>query len=66
MQLLQSRKKKNQAYPVQALLFSGFLFATAKVASITVKNYFHIILLPVVHIYDFHIFITSLLELAAN
>ena len=38
--------------------FSGFLFATAKVASICVMIYFHIILHPAVHIYVFHIFIT--------
>ena len=36
------------------------LFATAKVASITaILIFIHIILHPAVHIYDFHIFITS-------
>ena len=39
--------------------FSGFLFATAKVASITTMIYFHITLHPTVHIHDFHIFIIS-------
>ena len=45
--------------------FSGFLFATAKVASITAMIYFHVILHPAFHIYDFHIFITSLFNLLA-
>ena len=36
-----------------------FLFATAKVVSITAVIFFHIILHSAVHIYDFHIFITS-------
>ena len=40
-------------------LFSGFPFATAKVASITAMIYFHLILHPTVYIYDFHIFLTS-------
>ena len=44
---------------VRAWIFPGFLFATAKVASITVLIFFHIILHPTVLIYDFHIFITS-------
>ena len=43
----------------QVVYSSGFLFATAKVASITVMIFFHIILHPAVLIYDFHIFITS-------
>ena len=34
--------------PVQAWIFSGFLFATAKVASITATIFFHIILLQTV------------------
>jgi len=42
--------------------FSGFLFATAKVESITAMIYYHIILHPAVHIYDFHTFITSLIN----
>ena len=41
-------------------IFSSFLFATAKVASITAMIFFHIILQPAVLIYDFHLFITSL------
>ena len=40
-----------------------FLFATAKVASITAMIFFHVILHPVVLIYDFPIFITSFLLL---
>ena len=47
------------ANPVQARIFSGFLFATAKVASITAMIFFHIVLHPAVLIYDFHIFMTS-------
>ena len=43
----------------QDFFFSGFLFATAKVASKTAMIYFHTILHPAVHIYDSHIFITS-------
>ena len=39
--------------------FSGFLFATAKVAYITAMIILHLILHSAVHIYDFHIFITS-------
>ena len=42
---LESRKKPE--------FFSGFLFATAKVASITAMIYFYIIPHPAVHIYDF-------------
>ena len=45
--------------PVQAWIFSGFLFATAKVASITATMFFNVILPAAVLIYDFHIFITS-------
>ena len=37
--------------------FSGFLFATAKFASITAMIFFHLILHPAVLIYFFHIFI---------
>ena len=41
--------------------FPGFLFAAAKVASITPMIYFNVIIIhPAAHIYDFHIFITSL------
>ena len=40
--------------------FSGFLFATAKVAYITAMIILHLILHSAVHIYDFHIFITSI------
>ena len=39
--------------------FSGFLFATAKVACITAMIILDLILHSAVHIYDFHIFITS-------
>ena len=36
-----------------------YYFPIAKVASITAMIYFHIILHPAVHIYNFHIFVTS-------
>ena len=42
--------------------FSVFLFATAKVASITAMIFFHMILHPAVLIYDFHLFMTSVLK----
>ena len=42
-----------------SLNFSGFRFATAKVASITAMIFFHIIFHSAVLIYDFHIFLTS-------
>ena len=38
--------------------FSGFLFASAKVAYITAMIIVHLILHSAVHIYDFHIFKT--------
>ena len=41
------------------MFFSDFLFATAKVAYITAMIILHLILHSTVHIYDFHIFITS-------
>ena len=41
------------------LLLFLITFATAKVASITAMIYFHIILHAALHIYEFHIFITS-------
>ena len=44
--------------PYKPEFFSGFVFATSKVASITAMIYFHIIFLSAVHTYDFHIFIT--------
>ena len=47
--------------PVQAcIFFSGSLFATAEVASITVMISFHLILDPAVHLYDINIFLISL------
>ena len=42
-----------------SLNFSGFPFATAKVAYITAMIILHLILPSAVYIYDFHIFITS-------
>ena len=45
---------------VKTEIFSGFLFATARVESITVMIFFHIILHSAVLIYDFHIFINVL------
>ena len=41
------------------LFFSDFLFATAKVAFITARIILHFLIHSAVHIYDFHIFITS-------
>ena len=38
--------------------FSGFLFATAKIAYITAMIFIHMILHSAVHIYVIHIFIT--------
>ena len=55
MQLGKESLKKIQAG-------TGFLFATAKVASITVMIFFRIILHPAVLIYDFHVVITSVTE----
>ena len=49
----------------KAFFFPSFLFATAKVESITAMIFFQIILHPAVLIYDFHIFITSYLVLLA-
>ena len=46
--------------------FSGFLFATAKVAYITAMIILHLILHSAVQIYDFHIFKTSLCFLLYN
>ena len=40
--------------------FSGFLFATAKVAYVTAMIILHLILHHTVHTYDFHIFINSI------
>ena len=50
--------------PYEVDFFSGFLFATAKVAPITAMIYFHIILHSAVHMYEFHIFISSKYKLA--
>ena len=44
--------------PVLACIFSGFVFATAKVSSITAMIFFHINLHPAFLIYDFHVFIS--------
>ena len=44
------------------IFFFRFLLATANVASITAMILFHIIIHPAVLIYDFHVFITSLLS----
>ena len=45
--------------PYNPEFFSGFLFAPENVASINAMIYFQIIVHPAVHIYDFHLFITS-------
>ena len=56
-QLLTVAKRKPENF--FQIFFSGFLFATAKVASITAMIIFHLILHPAVHIYDFHAFIAK-------
>ena len=43
--------------PIQARIFSGFLFTTAKIASLTATIEFYIILHPAVPIYE--LFITT-------
>ena len=58
MRLRKESLEKTQA-PVQALIFLGFLFLTAQVASIAAMIIFPLILHPAVHVYDYHIFITS-------
>ena len=52
------RYRRDQGFDSRTSLncFSGFLFATAKVAYITAMIFLHIILHTTVHIYDFHIF----------
>ena len=42
------------------LFFQAFFSHVQKVAFLTVMIFFHLILYPEVHIYDFHIFTTSL------
>ena len=46
--------------PYKPEFFSGFLFATAKVAYLTAMIILHVILHSTFHIYDFHIFINSI------
>ena len=52
-------RTSNSIFTVPAWIFSAFLFATAKVASITAMIFFRIILHHAILIYDFHIFITT-------
>ena len=52
--------------PYKPEFFSGFLFTTAKIASIIAMIIFHIILHPAVLIYDCHIFKTSKYNLLAH
>ena len=60
MQLLQLRKECHiSRIPYKPEFFSGFLFATAKVAYITPMIILHLILHSAVHIYGFRIFVTS-------
>ena len=47
------RYRTFESNPVQALIFLGFLFATAKVAYITARIILHLILHSALHIYDF-------------
>ena len=52
---------------VQAwIVFSGFLFAASEVAYITAMIFIDIILHSAVHMYDFHIFITSSIVSLSN
>ena len=53
------RGKGFESSTSQENVFSRIVFETSKVASITAIMFFHIIIHPVVLIYDFHIFITS-------
>ena len=46
--------------------FSSSLFATAKIAYVTAMIFLHIILHFAVHIYDLHIFITSVIGSESN
>ena len=57
------RGKGFESSTSQENVFSRLVFETSKVASITAIMFFHIIIHPVVLIYDFHIFITSFLLL---
>ena len=47
-------------------MFSAFLFATAKVAYVTAVIILHLILHFAVHIYDVHIFMTSVVGSVSN
>ena len=53
----------NTEWHTATYFFSGFLFATAKVASITTMIYFHITLHPTVHVHDFHNYIHNFTQL---
>ena len=57
--LHQYRRGQGFEYRTSLIFFSGFLFATAKVAYSTAMIFIHIIIHSAVHKYDFHIFITS-------
>ena len=56
--LRKERPKKKSRYKPE--FFSGFLFVTAKVEYITAMIIPHLIFYSAVHIYDFHIFKTSI------
>ena len=69
-QLLQLRKNNSGLYGISLYykpeFFFRLSFCRCKVASITAMIYVYINLHPAIHKNDFHIFITSKLELAAN
>ena len=58
------RKESVRAYKPD--FFSSSLFATAKIAYVTAMIFLHIILHFAVHIYDLHIFITSVIGSVSN
>ena len=58
-----AKSKPEKIQACTGFFFQATFSATAKVASITVMIFFHIILHPAVLIYDFHIFITSVSSL---
>ena len=60
-----AKRKAEKKIPYKPEFFSGFLFATAKVEYITAMIIPHLILHSTVHIYDFHIFNTSIMVICA-
>ena len=58
--------EKRACGPYKPDLFSSSLFATAKIAYFTAMIFLHIILHFAVHIYDVHIFMTSVVGSVSN